>query len=127
MQPVSPSANSERQGSGEVRGRQQCELCGVDIEEGEQAIAEEEQKEGPPEEGEGEAEEGQPPKPLRQPQLPSKKVIELHELTHCPYRSWCVHCRKSRGQAAGHYGKTEEEEKEAKEKAMTTWFLIIHF
>ena len=127
MLPVRPLASDERQGAAEVRERQRCrcDICGVEIEDGEQALAGEEEGREPQEDGE--VEEGQPAKPLRQPQLPSKRIIEEHELTHCPYRSWCIHCIKSRGQAAGHYSKEaeeeeeEEEEEEAKEQVGTTW------
>ena len=36
-------------------------------------------------------------RPIRAPGQPSQKEIDDHELTHCPYRSWCDHC--VRGQA----------------------------
>ena len=37
------------------------------------------------------------PKGLPTPVLPTKEEIELHELTHLPYRSWCDVCVRSRG------------------------------
>ncbi len=36
-------------------------------------------------------------KAVRAPKMPTPKEVEDHELTHCPYRSWCEHC--VRGQA----------------------------
>ena len=38
-------------------------------------------------------------KGARDPGQPSKSEREAHNLTHCPYRSWCEHC--VRGQAVG--------------------------
>ena len=38
-------------------------------------------------------------KGARDPGQPSKAEREAHNLTHCPYRSWCEHC--VRGQAIG--------------------------
>ena len=34
--------------------------------------------------------------PLPAPLVPSKAEVELHNLTHLPYRSWCPHCVASR-------------------------------
>ena len=39
-------------------------------------------------------EEGQPQRPSSSPRLPGAREREEHELTHCPYRSWCEHCTK---------------------------------
>ena len=36
------------------------------------------------------------PRGLPAPTLPSKSEIELHNLTHIPYRSWCPHCVAAR-------------------------------
>ena len=41
--------------------------------------------------------EGQAHRTARAPHTPSPKEVDEHELTHCPYRSWCDHC--VRGQA----------------------------
>ena len=114
MQPVSPSTLDERHGREEVSEEHGgdlcfCELCGVEL--GEEDLAEE---------GEIGKEEGQPAKGLVQPKAPSRKAVDEHELTHCPYRSWCIHCRKARGQAMGHYSKEEMEEEE-RDQVSTTW------
>ena len=104
-----------------------CELCGVELDEPEQAMLEHDASEGV--EGasaEEEFEEGQAAKPLAQPRAPSRRMVEDHELTHIPYRSWCSHCRKARGAAMAHR-KNEEEEAEEKEGAMTTWAMDYTF
>lgn len=44
--------------------------------------------------------EGQWPKPAPQPDQPTKAQIQGHELTHSPFRSWCVHCVKGKGRTA---------------------------
>ena len=36
------------------------------------------------------------------PGQPSKADREQHELTHIPFRSWCVHCVRGRGQSDHH-------------------------
>ena len=38
---------------------------------------------------EGEADQ---PKKVRSPGSPSPQEVDDHNLTHCPYRSWCEHC-----------------------------------
>ena len=35
---------------------------------------------------------GQVHRTARAPHTPSPKEVDEHELTHCPYRSWCDHC-----------------------------------
>ena len=49
-----------------------------------------------------EEEEGTKAKALRQPYQPTQKDIDEHELTHVPFRDWCVHCMKGRGQSNQH-------------------------
>ena len=39
-------------------------------------------------------EEGQPQRMATSPRLPGAREREEHELTHCPFRSWCEHCTK---------------------------------
>ena len=52
-----------------------------------------------PEEAEVEEEavEAQAPRAARAPHVPSRREIDEHDFTHCPYRAWCEHC--VRGQA----------------------------
>ena len=40
----------------------------------------------------GGEDEAQAPRAARAPSQPSAKEVELHELTHCPPRTWCEHC-----------------------------------
>ena len=51
------------------------------------------------------------PKGLRKmidPCLPSQAEIDAHNLTHLPYRNWCVHCLRGRGKALPHQKSTKE-------------------
>ena len=57
-----------------------------------------------------ESEEGLRAKPVWQPIQPTKKEIQEHELTHIPYRSWCVHCVKARARSNPHRDANTEEE-----------------
>ena len=38
----------------------------------------------------------QPMPPMPEPIMPSRAVVEAHNLTHWPYRSWCPHCVAAR-------------------------------
>ena len=49
-----------------------------------------------------EEEESQPLKRLSTPCQPTQSEYDDHSVTHCPYRSWCSHCREGRGQEFGH-------------------------
>ena len=73
------------------------------------------------EEREEESEEGLTPKAMRTPITPSKAELEAHELTHYPYREWCIFvCRISR-RAGPHMRKTEEETTEETNAAFSTY------
>ena len=39
---------------------------------------------------------------MNQPEVPSNREKEEHDLTHANYRSWCRHCVKGRGRTAQH-------------------------
>ena len=41
-------------------------------------------------------------KTARSPSMPTAKDVEDHDLTHCPYRSWCDHCVKGQAKDDGH-------------------------
>ena len=47
-------------------------------------------------------EESRVPKRMQNPMLPSKAEREMHELTHVPFRSWCEHCVRGRGESVRH-------------------------
>ena len=41
-------------------------------------------------------------KKMINPRLPSREDVEIHEMTHLPFRNWCPHCIKGRGIEASH-------------------------
>jgi len=49
------------------------------------------------------------PKKILDPKLPTQAEIEEHYLTHIPYRSWCKHCTRGRGEAHPHRRVHKEE------------------
>ena len=51
--------------------------------------------------GQGE-EEAQVPLAVKAPRLPSAREIEEHNLTHCPFRSWCPQCIKGQAKDDAH-------------------------
>ena len=55
-----------------------------------------------PSEVEEEGGEVQPQRMVRAPGDPTEAEREEHEITHVPYRSWCEHCVKSRGEDGQH-------------------------
>ena len=67
----------------------------------------------------GDVEEGVKAKQIRQPHQPSRLEIEEHELTHVPFREWCVHCCKGKARSSPHKV-NKEKELEDKENAVTT-------
>jgi hypothetical protein len=48
------------------------------------------------------SEEAREPKKVHNPALPSRAEMELHMLTHLPFRSWCEHCVRGRGESVRH-------------------------
>ena len=42
------------------------------------------------------------PKKVYYDTRPSKEEVELHNLTHLPYRSWCPHCVKGKAKRRHH-------------------------
>ena len=39
---------------------------------------------------------------------PTAREIEEHNVSHIPFRSWCVHCVKGKAVSAGHYRVQED-------------------
>lgn len=50
------------------------------------------------------------PKSLNAPYTPSRQERVEHDLTHCPYRSWCEHCVHGKGVSHGHFQRQPDEE-----------------
>ena len=46
---------------------------------------------------------------LHNPSMPSRAERENHNLTHLPFRSWCDHCVRGRGEGAPHFRAGESE------------------
>ena len=49
-------------------------------------------------------------KKMQNPMLPSKAEREMQELTHVPFRSWCEHCVRGRGEGVRHEAGKERPE-----------------
>ncbi len=65
-------------------------------------------------------EEGLIAKGIQSPEQPTRQEIEEHELTHVPFRQWCVHSQKGRGVPSPHCSKKVEGKLEEEHRAMTT-------
>ena len=48
----------------------------------------------------------QPAKPFPEPKIPTAAEIEAHNVTHCPYRSWCKYCVSARRKNSQHLTKS---------------------
>ena len=46
--------------------------------------------------------EAQASRRANQPRKPSAEEMRIHNLTHCPYRSWCEHCVRGQGSEYKH-------------------------
>ena len=58
-----------------------------------------------------EAEEGHTAIAATTPRQPSRREIEEHELTHVPFRSWCVHCQRGQAMNEAHKRKSKTKRK----------------
>ena len=48
------------------------------------------------------------PARMADPQLPTEEEVQMHQLTHLPYRSWCCQCIRGRGKALEHRRQNRE-------------------
>ena len=58
--------------------------------------------EGEVEDAEEPCHEARAPKTLFNPLLPTAREVAEHNITHCPYRSWCDICVRTRGREDAH-------------------------
>ena len=65
-------------------------------------------------------------RPLPQPRLSSRQEVQEHELTHIPYRSWCVQCVRGAGRSDAHRRRARQGEEE-REQHITTWSIDYAF
>ena len=49
------------------------------------------------------------PRKVQDPKLPNQAEIDEHNLTHLPYRSWCTHCVRGRGETHPHKRHADED------------------
>ena len=49
------------------------------------------------------------PKKVQDPRVPTQAEVDEHNMTHLPYRSWCTHCVRGRGEAHPHHKSGNEE------------------
>ena len=49
------------------------------------------------------------PKKVQDPRVPTQAEVYEHNMTHLPYRSWCAHCVRGRGEAHPHNKSGDEE------------------
>ena len=49
-----------------------------------------------------------PAKVIKDPGLPSRKEMEEHAITHCPFRAWCAHCVAGKAREDPHWRMSQE-------------------
>ena len=67
---------------------------------------------------------------LKAPTKPSKEEVDMYNVTHLPFRSWCRHCVRGRGRNSPHKKnnqKMEEEEEEEVKKQVPRICMDYHF
>ena len=69
------------------------------------------------EEFEEDGEEARVARGRRAPRGPTQMERESHELTHLPYRAWCSHCVRGRGEKTPHRRRGGESEEEKRHMA----------
>ena len=79
-------------------------------------------------EREGVVAQGERARPLPQPRLPRRQEVQEHELTHIPYRSWCVLyiAYEEQGDPM-RIADERARQGEAEKKHMTTWSIDYLF
>ena len=87
--------------------------CFWDSEEDDEAC-----KEGKEEEPPMDEEEAVKPKAAAQPRLPTSEEKRKHELTHVPFRNWCEHCQRGKGQSRAHRRKQRQKVRKIGETGM---------
>ena len=69
---------------------------------------------------ERESEEARAPEVLRDPGAPTPKEVEDHNVTHLPFRSWCLHCVSGKAQDRPHKRSENQNEKQIPEIVFLT-------
>ena len=64
-------------------------------------------------------EEGRIPRVRPDPEKPTARERQEHNITHYPYRSWCRHCRRGRGASRPHRGRSEADKEFSKGRVPT--------
>ena len=59
---------------------------------------------------------------MQDPRVPTQAEVDEHNMTHLPYRSWCTHCVRGRGEAHPHH-KSGNEERDVPELHMDYCFM----
>ena len=68
--------------------------------------------------------EGRSAKGVRIPDAPTSSQIEIHNLTHWPYRAWCGWCVKSRAVASPHFPVPASRKEERVQMMQIDWFFM---
>ena len=63
------------------------------------------------------------PRVIRNPHAPSRQEVIEHNITHCPFRSWCPECVMGKSKCDPHTSSTEEGERNVPLVAMDYAFM----
>ncbi len=77
-------------------------------------------------EEENEGDEGPEAKTGVNVKKPPKMEVDLHNLTHIPFRNWCEHCVKEGAHSQWHKSRMEEDKGEVSEFGMDYMWMIEH-
>ena len=62
------------------------------------------------------------PMKAQDPRRPTQEEVDAHNMTHLPYRSWCTHCVRGRGESHPHR-RTSDDDRELPELHMDYCFM----
>ena len=89
-----------------------------------EATAETTQSKETPPEGETEGEEGREAEKTRAVLSVSQEEKDRHELTHCPFRSWCKYCIMGRAHKKPHRRTAEEDKNPGVDRVSMDYFYM---
>ena len=59
-------------------------------------------------------------KQIKDPGQPTQEEVDEHELTHCPFKSWCSHCVRGKAAEDPHRRKKSAEKDQEREEGLPT-------
>ena len=82
-----------------------------------------EEREEEIEESESQAQEGRTIRVMKNPKEPTQAEVDQHNVSHCPFRSWCKVCVMGQSVTKGHFKRREDEESQVPTVSLDYMFM----